>query len=525
MDKTRYRVLLIEDDKIDQAAFKRLVADQELPYDCTIAGSVSEARSILASESFDIVIIDYLLGDGTAFDVLDLIVDTPIIIATGTGNEELAVRAMKAGAYDYLIKDLARNYLKAVPVTVANAIRHKKAERELEKYHHNLEVLVSRRTEELAEEKELLSVTLASMSDAVIVVDAEKRVMLLNKAAENLVGWEFREAQGRGIDEVFQVIDEQTRSPVESPIDKVLNSGQIAPGGDRDVLITTAGERPISATAGPIHKSDGTMVGVVMVLRDVAREREIDRMKTDFVSSVSHELRTPLASIKEYTATILRDPDMPEKTRRQFLAIIDEESDRLTKLIEALLEISRIESAPSCLWPEAGGQSVDIAAVIEQVLSDLRPLAAGKNIRLKTDIADGLALLQGQGSRIRAVVANLIENAIKFTPQKGRVSISARRQDDELLIRVGDTGMGIPADDLPKVFGRFYRVHQPGRQIQGTGLGLAIVEKIVTMHGGRIEVESEPGKGTTFTVFLPGLASPRGGVNVPPSVTKESNTV
>jgi len=238
---------------------------------------------------------------------------------------------------------------------------------------------------------------------------------------------------------------------------------------------------------------------VVMVLRDVAREREIDRMKSDFVSSVSHELRSPLTSIKAYTATILRDPNMPEQVKREFLAIIDEESDLLKNLIEGLLEISRIESGAVKFLREP----MDITDVIGQVLSGLQHLADKKNIQLKTDISNELGQLQGDEGRIQSMVMNLVNNAIKFTPENGQVSLSARREGQELVIRVSDTGIGVPKEALTKIFDRFYRVYQSGKGMPGTGLGLSIVKEIVNMHGGRIEIESQPGRGSTFTVFLP----------------------
>jgi len=248
-----------------------------------------------------------------------------------------------------------------------------------------------------------------------------------------------------------------------------------------------------------------------MVLRDVSKEREIDRMKTDFVSSVSHELRTPLTSIKAYTATILRDPDMSERTRHRFLTVIDKESNRLENLVEGLLEISRIEAQTL----KVTRQAVDIAAVAKQALSALQPLADEKNIQLKTDIADKLPELQADETKIKSVVTNLVNNAIKFTPQQGRVTVQVRRRREHLVIRVSDTGMGIPTDDLPKIFDRFYRIHRPGKQIQGTGLGLAIVKKIVMMHAGRIDVESEPDQGTTFTVVLPLTSQPTSDARIP----------
>jgi len=500
MTGSKYKILLIEDDKLDRMAFERLVEKQNLPYDYTIANSVAQAKNILENENFDIVIVDYLLGDGTAFDVFNFITDTPAIFATGAGTEELAIKAMKSHAYDYLIKDPDRNYLKVLPTVIKNAVNHKHAEQQLKKYHENLEVLVAERTAQLAAEKDLVSVTLSSMGDGVIAVDAEKRIMLFNKIAENLTGWKLHEAQGKNVDKIFHLCDEQTKKSVQSPIDRALRSGQIETACDKDCLVAKDGTcRSIAATAAPIRNNEQTMIGVVMVIRDVSREREIDRMKTNFVSSVSHELRTPLTSIKAYTATILRDPDMPKKIRNEFLTIIDEESNRLAKLVENLLEVSKIESGTA----ELTQQNVDIAAVIEQVLSTLQPLADEKNVRLKYEPTDELMTLPADRTRICSVVTNLINNAIKFTPQYGQVTVEIERKGYELVIKVSDTGVGIPKEALPRIFDRFYRVYRTGEQIQGTGLGLAIVKKIVAMHNGRIEVESKPQEGSTFTVYLP----------------------
>jgi PAS domain S-box-containing protein len=500
IENIKYRVLLVEDDKLDQIAFQRLIKEQNLAYDYKIASSFAQARGILDSEEFDVVITDYSLGDGTAMDVFNLTGDMPVICATGAGDQETAVKAMKAGAYDYMIKDLERNYLKVLPQIVEKAITHKKTSDALKEYHDNLEILVKQRTEQLAEEKELLAVTLSSMSDGVIAVDAAKRIILFNKVAEDLTGWSFEDAQAGQADEVIHIIDDKTRKAVPSPIDRVLQSGGTANGTDRDVIVSRNGSKyPVSAAAAPIRKEDGTIIGAVMVLRDVAREREIDRMKTDFVSSVSHELRTPLTSIKAYAATILRDPNMPEQVKNEFLTIINEESDILKNLIESLLEISRIESGAV----KFSREPVDIAAVIDQVLSGLQHLADKKNIELKAVLDDGLGQLQGDEGKIQSMVMNLVNNAIKFTPENGKVSISVRRHGPELVIIVSDTGMGIPKEALPRIFDRFYRVHQPGRGIPGTGLGLAIVKEIVNMHGGRIEVQSQLEQGTTFTIFLP----------------------
>jgi signal transduction histidine kinase len=244
---------------------------------------------------------------------------------------------------------------------------------------------------------------------------------------------------------------------------------------------------------------ENSIMGTVLAFRDVTKEREIDQMKTDFVSSVSHELKTPLTSIKAFTTTILSDLNMTDKTRRQFLGIIDEESNRLAELIEDLLEMSRIESGSL----QVSMELVDISDVFNQTAISLEALAAKENIKLVKNIPENLPLLAADPGKLRSVITNLVSNAAKFTPDGGRVDIKARQTEDELKVTVSDTGMGIPQEDLPKIFDRFYRVNRPGKEIQGTGLGLAIVKKIVEMHNGRIEVRSKVNEGTTFTIYLP----------------------
>jgi two-component system phosphate regulon sensor histidine kinase PhoR len=499
-NKSRYRVLLVEDDEVDRMAFEATVRKNSLPYDYKLANSVSEASELLNRERFDIVIVDYRLGDGTAFDVFSVSGNTPTIFTTGAGDEETAIKAMKAGTYDYLVKDPKRDYLRVLPGVIKNAINHKVNEDKLKKYHENLERLVKERTEQLAEEKELLSVTLSSMSDGVIAVDIDKRIILFNRIAEHLTGWSFAEVQGKKVDEFFRIVKENTGKAVEDFVQKALESGQMQAVTDEDCLVAKNGSlHPISAGAAPIRRNDGAIVGVVIVMRDVTKEREIDQMKQNFISSVSHELRTPLTSIKAYTETILSSHDMSREMEEECLHVIEKETERLTTLIESILEISSIEAGTFKIVRE----DVNIREVFNRVLSALKPLAQKNKIELLCDIPEELGTLQGDEIKIESVITNLVNNAIKFTPENGRVSVSARCREDELVFYVSDTGVGIPKESLPKIFDRFYRVYREGEQVQGTGLGLAIVKEVVQMHGGRIEVESEVGRGTTLTVVLP----------------------
>jgi len=405
MSQSYYRVLLVEDDKIAQMAFKRFVGRQNLPYHYVIAGSVRQARQALQQQQFDVAIVDYNLGDGTAFDLLDALADTPTIFATGAGNQELAVRAMKAGAYDYLIKDSAQDYLKVLPEIIQKSLKQKKAEQELQRYHNNLEELVRQRTEELAAEKELLAVTFASMTDGVVVVDKYRRIVLLNRVAEKLTGTDFEDARGRPVNEVVRLIDERSRETLTIPLVEIT-TGNDRPGEpvapvEGILLGRNDTETPVALEAAPVRTEQASVTGTVILMRDLSQQRQIDRMKTDFVSSVSHELRTPLTSVKAYTATILRDPNMPPQTRQQFLTAIDEEADRLTELVNDLLEISHLDSGRA----EIIHQSVDVVAIAEKVVSKYERTARDKGIELSTDFDHRAGRILGDPTKIEWIIS------------------------------------------------------------------------------------------------------------------------
>jgi PAS domain S-box-containing protein len=373
-------------------------------------------------------------------------------------------------------------------------------EKLLERYRKNLKSLTRKRMNELDAEKELLSVTFSSMSEGIIVVDTQKRVIFFNKVAEEMAGWEFELVQDKPIDELICLVNEITMETSESPIDKVLRSGKTYCGTDLNILVGMNGtEHPVSTVTTPLRMIDGQLIGVVMVFRDASRDREIERMKQDLVSSISHELRTPLTSIIAYTETILSDAGMPEKTKYEFLSIIDEEAQRLANLIESLLDISRLESKRVCTQ----NKLLDMSIIVEQISSTLQPIAKKKNVVLRIDYDDELPQFMGDESKLLSLITNLVNNAIKFTPERGEVCLLVRKYQNELVIRVKDTGIGIPKEALSQIFKPFYRVPSSSKNFQGTGLGLPIVQKIVTMHDGKIKVESKVNQGTTFSVFLP----------------------
>ena len=241
---------------------------------------------------------------------------------------------------------------------------------------------------------------------------------------------------------------------------------------------------------------------------------ETMEMKSQFISTVSHELRTPMTAIRE--AVIIVQDEIAgklNKDQKHFLDIAKRNIDRLSRLIDDVLDFQKLNAGKM----KFNLQANNIAAVVEEAYTTMQPHAAKNKVDLAVELETNLPTGVFDSDRIMQVLTNLISNAIKFTPEGGRVLLSVHRREEQLVIKVSDTGYGIPKEDLPKLFNRFFRVQRPGKEIKGTGLGLAIISKIVTGHGGRIEVESELEKGTTFTVLLPltaqptTAAAPRGG--------------
>ena len=232
-----------------------------------------------------------------------------------------------------------------------------------------------------------------------------------------------------------------------------------------------------------------------------ARDRErVERLKSEFIASVSHELRTPLTSILGFSRTLSSKTDIKEDTRQEFMEIIHSQSVRLQALIESLLEISRIESGIHEL--QLG--DLDLEELVTATCAQLAEKATAGNVTLTVHIEPDIAYAtQLDAGRMRSVIENLAGNAIKFTPKNGEVKIGLSVQGSNYELTISDTGFGIPANELDRIFERFYRIQHPGREIQGTGLGLAITREIVSLHGGSIQVESTVGKGSKFTVTLP----------------------
>ncbi|MBU0492838.1 MAG: GAF domain-containing protein [Chloroflexi bacterium] len=350
------------------------------------------------------------------------------------------------------------------------------------------------------EEASKLSAILESIADGVMVSDAQDRIMLANRAAEHVLGTRLDVLTGQAIRRVMGgLLGEDDAAFYD------LRQGLVA---DRQSLarIFEWEGRVISAHIAPMFTGERDLIGaefmgLVTVFRDITKEYEVDRMKTDFVSTVSHELRTPLTSIKGYVDLIL-DGDAGEINSdvREFLTTVQRNSDRLTELINDLLDISRIETGRIQLDLEP----VRMTTVLEDVLSSQRVQLEEKDLVLHVHAPTDLPLVYADTQRLFRILVNLVSNAYKYTPAGGSVTITVHTTEHMVEVDVQDTGIGISEQDLPRLFSRFFRADDPlVRAISGTGLGLAISRSLVNLHGGEMWVASELGHGSTFSFTIP----------------------
>jgi two-component system phosphate regulon sensor histidine kinase PhoR len=342
----------------------------------------------------------------------------------------------------------------------------------------------------ISTERTRVEAIIAAMTDAVVATDRSESVLLLNRAAEDLLDVNRRTAQGRRAGDVFAA-PRLAGMLHEAAAYGRVTAEELPPG--------TAGDRVVEAHCAPIRTEDGTVTGAVAVLRDVTELRQTERLRRELTANVSHELRTPLTSIKGFAETLLDGAMADEVTCRRFLSIIDGETDRLVKLVDDLLDLSLLESKRLTLELKP----VDVSVLVAHTVDKLRPLAATQRLTLHQSGPSGI-VVAADADRLAQVLTNLVDNALKYTPEGGRVDVQVAAVNGEVEVLVNDSGRGIGPEDLPHVFERFYRADRSRtRGSGGTGLGLAIAKHIVEAHGGRISVSSQPNEGTTFKVTLP----------------------
>lgn len=323
------------------------------------------------------------------------------------------------------------------------------------------------------------------VGDGVVHLDERCRIVRFNAAAERLLGFSKSGVIGTPFEDLYHA------SNPGDPFDGTAQANPV-----RMVLRDTVGEAvPVLARAAALKRGD-TVEGWLLAFAANRRVDEIEQLKNELVSTVSHELKTPLAAIKAYTATLRHNPALYESHRDEFLAVVEQQADRLSRLVDDMLLVTRVETAQLLKRRTV----VALDGVLERALGDLSYDPAAHPIELRTS---GVSV-SGDPDRLRDIFRNLLENAVKYSPAGGAVTVSAAQTAETTTVEVRDNGIGIPEDHLPYIFDRFYRVESgAAAEAGGSGLGLYIVHALVRAHGGAIDVRSEPGKGTSFFVRLP----------------------
>ena len=349
----------------------------------------------------------------------------------------------------------------------------------------------------VVDEKSLMSSIMNSVADGVIVTDVLGTIRLFNPKAKEILGLYAESAVGQSAVEFIRRFQEIPYAEMRKKFRKIVERGETF---SADIKLSLPTTRFYTLSLGPVRSSDGLVQGIVAVLSDITQLKEMDQMKTDLMSMVTHEIRTPLATVRGFAQILLKGGIESEKGS-EFLEIINRQSNRLVNLVNDFLDITRIESGRQAITKGP----VDMDKLIENALADLKPLADEKNISLqyRRDPA-GLSEVFGDRNLVEQVLINLLSNAIKYSPKGASAGVAVAQQNGVVAVSVQDTGLGIPKEAIPRLFEKFYRVrHEDRKDIIGTGLGLSLAKQIMEAHGGTIRVESEHGKGSTFTFTIP----------------------
>ncbi|WP_136807381.1 response regulator [Desulfosediminicola flagellatus] len=473
-------ILVIDDESRIRDACRMVLSS--MGFSVETASDGVEGLNMIEDQHYDILLLDLMMPKMSGFEVLskvkDIDPDTVVIVITGYATLEHSIEAMKKGAFDFIPKPFTPDQLRAV---VSKSLR----------YTHALQ--------DIATSKSRMRVMVNRLKDGVLTTDTEKRIVLANPAMRHMIGYKGGSPVGLLVDEVIS--DESLLHSIETTL-------SMPPGKYTEITheiviphAVTNEEKIYSVVCSPFRGRTDQNLGTITVLHDITAVKQMDQMKSDFVSMVSHEIRSPINSLLMQLKIVL-DGLAGEVTdkQREILGRASDKMLNLNNLVTELLDLSRIESGLVAHEKE----SVDIAALLNEQATFHQPYASKKALQITLEIDGKLPAILANPRHLEEVLSNLITNAIKYSPEGGSIKLLAGVEDDYLQLRIIDSGFGISEEDIGKIFTRFYRVKdQNTRTIHGTGLGLAIVKSIIDSMHGTITVQSEIGKGTEFTIMLP----------------------
>ena len=429
-----------------------------------------------------LILIGEQLGDRDGLtvskDMLERFPTLPIILYAEQDAIGLAKSVLKTGLSGYLYPPLKMSDI--VDEVEKSLARGRKLGDWLRREVKRTTASLAEKAEISESERNKLEAIIANIQDGVIVIDQNKNILLVNRTIRDIFRLDSVETTGRSLVDVI-------------------------PNADLKALLVRSNEGPlkyheINFDDGRVFNAQFTpipQIGAAVTMQDISYLKELDRLKSDFIHTVSHDLRSPLTSILGYTELIERTGPLNEN-QTEFIKRLQGSIQHITALVNELLDLGRLEAGF-----DTRRESVHLESVLKYSLDMFDTQIKKKNIRLTTDISSDIQSLRANPIRIRQMVDNLVGNAIKYTPEEGSIHVSISMQDIQIVLKVEDTGPGIPLDEQGHIFEKFYRATTAPEGVEGSGLGLAIVRSIVESHQGRVWVESRVGKGSLFTVLLP----------------------
>lgn len=359
---------------------------------------------------------------------------------------------------------------------------------------------VKKDKEDIYRKSEWFYTTLTSIGDAVISTDTELRITYMNPVAEKITGWKLWEARGYRLSDVFRITNEKTGRKVTNPAKTVIKKGIVSVLANHTTLISRDKRKiPIDDSAAPIRDRNGKLIGVILIFRDITEKRELEKRKDDFISTASHELKTPLTTIKAFVQ-ILKNKfsRKPDQETGYMISRIDDQVKRLTGLVNELLDITKIQNGKM----ELNKEKINMDDLISETVKDSLIYSPKFSITIGNNSE---ATVHADKFRMCQVLHNLISNAMKYSADSKKILIESAVRKGDLTVSVKDWGIGIPKSERKKIFDRFYRVNKTNGLGNSTslGMGLFIAREIVERHGGKIWLESESGKGSTFYFSVP----------------------
>ena len=484
-------ILVVDDEKIIREGAERILKKEG--WKTTIAESGERGLELIKGNEFQILMLDLMMPGISGMEVLknvqEIQPDLLVIVITGYATIENAVEAMRNGAYDFIPKPFTPDQLRIV---VRRAMDKINLEREAEL----LRIEREKSLQDIANEKSKTLTIINHMADGVLVTDQNGYIVLNNPAVTRMLGLEEESPLGKHLSEWAGSED------LTQMLEKVLS---MESSQDQGISLELAwGDPPKSffvAHSAPVRSDKGEIFGSVTVFNDVTWLKELDRMKSEFVDMVSHELRSPLSSIRQKLSLIVDGlTGEINEEQGQIVSRVQHRIDGLIGMISNLLDLSRIESGRLVQQKER----IALPEIIDETIDLMTQEAEKKRLKFEVAIDAQLFPIHADRQSMETVITNLLNNAVKYNREGGRVSVSAQNRGEFIEVKVSDSGVGISKEDLPRIFDKFYRIRSEyTRKVIGSGIGLPLVKAIVEAHFGTITVESETGKGTTFTVLLP----------------------